>query len=467
MPVLGRIWNLFRSSAVAGPEGKGASARTMLAGVRAQRGGLLCNPHFDDHRLVWSDEWSGLYSPPPAGYWTQFNEKWALWKNNYTSQHMPQGMQNHFAEPTKDWLAYNSASFLEKTGGSFNLDRPFSRDFFRDKDILDVACGLGRWTYVMLNQSPRKVVSIDISPVAIEVVKTVNPHAYQTDIFDLLGNRDYAANFDFTLAWGVVMNTHDPRLAFANVASTVRKHGSLYVYVYGEDSFHASVHFNMVRKTFHALKTFEERIAFAEQTNPACTLPGTEIRNLLGWYDALCPYFNWTIPLEVMVQWYRDNAFRNITLLNRSEIESNNACGYHVLGQRNAEHLPVLEPELEEVLETRAVARRRQQAIEASELRKLQRIRSGAHLKLKGFVAEKGHCHIVQLPGGTEMKRLFLYENETPLFPGEALHDTIRQDGKGNYSIWPVGDRCALLMSTSDNSDPNTNGRTYTLRWVG
>src|SRR5262249_49122419 len=106
------------------------------------RGDRPRNPHFDDLRQVWSDQWSGEYVPPHSGYWTQFNEKWALWKDNYVSQVMPYGMRDHFAGPSAEWLDYNTASFVEKIGGSFNLDRPFERSFFRDGTILDIACGL-------------------------------------------------------------------------------------------------------------------------------------------------------------------------------------------------------------------------------------------------------------------------------------------------------------------------------------
>jgi hypothetical protein len=53
-----------------------------------------------------------------------------------------------------------------------------------------------------------------------------------------------------------------------------------------------------------------------------------------------------------------------------------------------------------------------------------------------------------------------LTENGRPLGPGGALHEDIRQMGQGRYSHWGE----ALYFSTSDNSDPNTNGRKYILR---
>ena len=53
-----------------------------------------------------------------------------------------------------------------------------------------------------------------------------------------------------------------------------------------------------------------------------------------------------------------------------------------------------------------------------------------------------------------------VYEGETPLAPGHAPHVDIRAQGGGAFSHWGG----QLYFSTSDNSDPNTNGRHYTLR---
>lgn len=58
---------------------------------------------------------------------------------------------------------------------------------------------------------------------------------------------------------------------------------------------------------------------------------------------------------------------------------------------------------------------------------------------------------------GSNASTLRLFENKAPLEPGHSLHDAIRVEGKGRYSHW----RGALWFSTSDNSDPRTNGRLY------
>lgn len=56
-----------------------------------------------------------------------------------------------------------------------------------------------------------------------------------------------------------------------------------------------------------------------------------------------------------------------------------------------------------------------------------------------------------------ERSTLLLYENGRPLGPAHAGHAIIRSRGTGAYSHW----KDDLYFSTSDNSDPNRNGRRY------
>jgi hypothetical protein len=58
---------------------------------------------------------------------------------------------------------------------------------------------------------------------------------------------------------------------------------------------------------------------------------------------------------------------------------------------------------------------------------------------------------------GSEGSDLQLMEDNRPLGPAHTLHDEIRTQGKGRYSHW----RQDLWFSTSDNTDPRTNGRRY------
>jgi len=82
------------------------------------------------------------------------------------------------------------------------------------------------------------------------------------------------------------------------------------------------------------------------------------------------------------------------------------------------------------------------------------------------FEALEGHAFFSRLPPGWAegntaeepgRSRLQVFEDGFPLGPAHAPHSDIAGVGGGRYSHW--GDR--LSLSTSDNSDPRTNGREY------
>lgn len=63
---------------------------------------------------------------------------------------------------------------------------------------------------------------------------------------------------------------------------------------------------------------------------------------------------------------------------------------------------------------------------------------------------------------GLRQSRLALFEDGNSLGPPHAFHDRIRRFGKGAYSHWRNKD---LLFSTSDDSDPRSNQKTYRIRY--
>jgi len=93
------------------------------------------------------------------------------------------------------------------------------------------------------------------------------------------------------------------------------------------------------------------------------------------------------------------------------------------------------------------------------------------------FQQEEGFCWISDLPQYEDLadnaenisrSRLVLYEDGRPLGPANSSHSDIRAKGDGRFAHWTD----KLYFSTPDNSDPNENGRTYTIAfspedWLG
>ena len=83
------------------------------------------------------------------------------------------------------------------------------------------------------------------------------------------------------------------------------------------------------------------------------------------------------------------------------------------------------------------------------------------------IVSEQGYCYIANvkcdIPGDKVARsRVTVWENDVQIGPANQLHKDIRDSGGGKFSYWIQGN---LYFSTSDNSDPRTNGRRYEIRW--
>jgi hypothetical protein len=78
------------------------------------------------------------------------------------------------------------------------------------------------------------------------------------------------------------------------------------------------------------------------------------------------------------------------------------------------------------------------------------------------YSPEQGHGWLMPAPDPARW-RVELFEDDKPLGPAGSLHADIRERGRGAWSHWDFGGTTRVMFSTSDNSDPNTNGRRYRL----
>ncbi len=89
-----------------------------------------------------------------------------------------------------------------------------------------------------------------------------------------------------------------------------------------------------------------------------------------------------------------------------------------------------------------------------------------AAIPITTVAQDGGHCWRFSVPdlattadgvGHPNRSPILLMEDDYVLGPGHAEHKTIREIGAGAFSHW----NDALYFSTSDNTDPNLNGRRY------
>lgn len=311
------------------------------------------NPHFDDNLVVWQDEYSGRYAPPPREYAEQFELQWSLALQRTPGFEANPGA-NTGEEYIKDrvyaWTGNRPGSnnaFFDESAGVRALAKPIPVALIKGKKCIDLACGMGRWTRAMQMIGAESVVSVDLSQSALDNVSRFNKAVIRADLMTLPDEHpELVDRFDFTNLWGIVMCTHDPCKAFLNAAATVKRGGALFLMVYAPEGIHNTALVHLQRKHFRTLKSVEDRLAYAKHVasrawDPAYSLAdnlrNTAVRcyhrlqgkklDWLGSLDMLSPYYNWVIPLDVIDGWSQKAGFRSYEVLNKRQ----NRVAYHVL----------------------------------------------------------------------------------------------------------------------------------------
>ncbi|MBG0776944.1 MAG: class I SAM-dependent methyltransferase [Desulfovibrionaceae bacterium] len=307
------------------------------------------NPHFDQNRILWKDEYSGQYEAPV--YSEQFELQWnlALKNSEYSQTPGSSTSDAYINDRIYEWTGVHPDGidhFHDPTMGSRKLHNPIDPALIRNKRCLDLCCGHGRWTKVMQRLGAQELLSTDISASALQATSKFNENVREVDVMRIpQATPDLVGRFDFTNFWGVAMCTHDPKLAFENAASTVAPGGSLYLMVYAPCGIHGTELTNIQRRIFHSLENVEDRLAFVGKVwerkwdgryplksnilNALYNLRGLDRGYKIGVLDMLAPYYNWVIALETIVDWMNKAGFAKVVHLNDDDPEP---CAFHVLG---------------------------------------------------------------------------------------------------------------------------------------
>ena len=308
------------------------------------------NPHFDDGRILWKDEYSSQYEA--VAYDQQFDDQWRrfLERDRGFCDHTgvetsDEYIDDRIAELTgvRDYLWRREHGDLAEAlsvstgraeraerrgvGGRLYLEPKFPINFFEGKYCLDLGCGAGRWTKTLMALGA-KVKSVDASEHGLASTRLINDDVEALDLFDIgVGRKDLVEAFDFTLCWGVLMCTHDPKAAFAKAAATVKPGGMMYIMVY-MPSYHIGDFVVSARRTYHREKlSFEDRMAYLND------LAAGDEDNMINFQDMLNTFYNWVIDWPTIQGWFAENGFEAPVYLNAAEPD---ACGFHVLAQKKS-----------------------------------------------------------------------------------------------------------------------------------
>jgi SAM-dependent methyltransferase len=310
------------------------------------------NPHFSRNLVVWNDEYSGQFEPPPTGYDQQFDLQWHLALRNPSYGQAPGAStdEKYINDRVYEWTGRHPEGldgFHDPSSGVRKLDHSIDPSLISGKRCIDIGCGLGRWTRVMQKLGAKEVLSVDMSLSAIEGTRKYNQQCLQADIMRIPQEHpEWVDAFDFANLWGVAMCTHDPLAAFLSAASTVKPGGSLYLMVYAPQGVHGTPLTNLQRRRFHSLENLKDRLALVEHVfhrrwdwnypllvnleHAYANFRGFTKGTIIGVLDMLEPYYNWVIPAEVIEGWMKKGGFSTSIWLNRDE-PRHLKCAHHVL----------------------------------------------------------------------------------------------------------------------------------------
>jgi 2-polyprenyl-3-methyl-5-hydroxy-6-metoxy-1,4-benzoquinol methylase len=210
----------------------------------------------------------------------------------------------------------NDAAFMGQVQAQIRQITDLPAEWFPGKQVVDVGCGAGRFTYGMLSMGA-SVTACDQSEAGLrqtaELCKEFSDHLITKQI-NLL-EWEEAERFDLVFCFGVVHHTGNTYLAIRNAAQKVRTGGRLFLMVYG---------FPETLSDFNELNSYEELrqkvrpLTFEEKKKLLIDQFGPHLAH--GWFDAVSPRINDLLTFPEIADLLRGLGFQNIkrTLSSRN-----------------------------------------------------------------------------------------------------------------------------------------------------
>ena len=216
---------------------------------------------------------------------------------DYQWHHIPGGI----AMPDdQGFMSKVEAMVCEMTG--------LSPEWFAGKQVVDVGCGPGRFTYGLLSLGAF-VTACDQSAWALERTSHLCARfadRLSTKPINLLEWDDIAA-YDLAFCFGVVHHTGNTYLAIRNAARKVKRDGRLFLMVYG---FPETLSDYREVNSYEKLRRELRGLPFEEKEKVLVGRFGPGLAH--GWFDAISPRVNDLLTFEEIAELLGRLGFKNI-----------------------------------------------------------------------------------------------------------------------------------------------------------
>jgi SAM-dependent methyltransferase len=229
-------------------------------------------------------------------------------------------------------LTQLDAASSDESERTFRAKTGFTPEDLRGRLILDVGCGMGRFSDVV-SRWGGSVVGIDLSRAVEAAHRNIgsrdNVNIAQADIFELPFRDE---TFDFIYSIGVLHHTPNTKAAFDRLPRLLRKDGKIAIWVYTSCSlsewrfsdFYRRFTPRMPKRALYAISHAAIPLYFIYKIPilgrflgwllPVTNHPNANWR-VLGTFDWYSPKYQWKHSYEEVFPWFEENGLTNIRVL--------------------------------------------------------------------------------------------------------------------------------------------------------
>lgn len=363
----------------------------------------------------------------------------------------------------RNWATFIDESFSEErlATAQAHLLRFLKLPDLRGKIFVDIGCGSGIHSLGAWRAGAAKIVGFDYDPDSVATTKRLRALAKDPPQWSVCQGSvldrafvDGLERGDVVYSWGVLHHTGEMWRAIENAASTLKDDGLFYIALYSSDAYvdPPPAYWLGLKQRYNRAGALQRRLmewAYAWRftirpelkagRNPLKVMRNYgESRGMAYWSDVRDWLGGWPMEFAGLLETVRFCRERlGLELLHVWAGEGNTEYLFAKRGARTYFHDLIAAIPLEPLAAP--------------------------------FALDAGHRWRVELPrhaafadtvAAPRRSTIMLYEDGMPLGFAHTPHAHIEQFGGGRYSHW--GDQ--LLFSSTDNTDPNANGRTYAIR---
>lgn len=359
----------------------------------------------------------------------------------------------------KNWAEFVSEKLNEQIieDSRHHMAEMLRTDSLAGKTFLDIGCGSGIHSLAALRLGASKVVAFDYDWDSVNTSKRVREYANSPANWEIMQGSaldtefmSKLPKFDIVYSWGVLHHTGDMWPAVRNSFLPLKDDGEYYIALYSSDTYvdPPPAYWMKVKKEYNEAGDLGKRwlewrymmrFHFLPEIkagrNPFDLIRKYGTRGMTYWTDVKDWLGGWPMDFASLAETQAFcKAGADLTLTN---LKTGEGCTEYVFSR------PDKNRHWRDILDQRKLI----------PLDGAIRHQSG-----KAYVAELPALSAVSDNGETPRRSsLMLYEDGQLLGLAHSLHDHIARYGNGRFSHWAG----TVLFSSSDGSDPTTNGRVY------